>query len=147
MSQASTRVLHNLNTLVIGRWPSTSDNFTNSQGKIKRSWFELYKHNLQRLVQFIFIASDRHADAMNQGLGHRSHLSVIAIGGNGKSHYDGVKPTRLRQIPFVRGEKVGAFGEREMHAVATEWRLVQFLEPESTVLNWSRYDLASVREE
>ena len=71
-------------------------------------------------------------------------LSVIAFGGNGKSLYEGGGKVRLKQIPFVRGLKMDPFEQRSMMAVKTSWRMVQFVEADSDILNHSLYDLHDV---
>ena len=70
-------------------------------------------------------------------------LAVIAFGANGKTPYDTDK-VKLKQVPFVRGQQIDAFGNKTLLAVKTQWRMVQFIEPESDVLNHSLYDLHDV---
>lgn len=70
-------------------------------------------------------------------------LAVIAFGANGATPFDTEK-IKLKQLPFVRGEKIDAFGKRSMLAVKTVWKMVQFIEPDSDVLNQSLYDLHDV---
>ena len=102
---------------------------------------ELYEHLLQRITQSIFESSDQDAKEKGYGYGNRSKLSVVAWGGNGKTRHEGSGKFKLKQIPFVRGKKVDAFGQSSMLAVQTIWRLVQFVEPESDILNYSLYDM------
>ena len=70
-------------------------------------------------------------------------LAVIAFGANGVTPFDTDK-VKLKQVPFVRGQKIDAFGIKSMLAVKTVWKMVQFIEPESNVLNHSLYDLHDV---
>ena len=62
---------------------------------------------------------------------------MVCWGGNGKTRHDSHDKYKLKQIPFVRGRKIGPFGEESMLAVRTVWRMVQFIEPESDILNHS----------
>ena len=70
-------------------------------------------------------------------------LAVIAFGANGVTPFDTEK-VKLKQVPFVRGQKIDAFGNKSMLAVKTLWKMVQFIEPDSDVLNHSLYDLNDV---
>ena len=97
----------------------------------------LYEHQLQRISQYIFELSDDDARLFGYGLGNRSHLAVICWGGNGKTRHDTHDRYKLKQIPFVRGLKVDPFGNTSMLAVQTVWRMVQYVEPESEILNHS----------
>ena len=118
-----------------------------SRNKVKPLWYDLYEHNLQRLAQQIFVASDENSQEQGWGLGHRSMLSVIAFGANGKTPYDehghSIK-IKLKQVSFVRGMQVDPFGATSMVAVKTVWKMVQFIEPESDILNHSLYDLHDI---
>ena len=140
--QNSTNRLRHLTTLGIQRWPFTREPFSN-YNKIKPSWLSLYEHQLQRLAQRIFEASDENASQNGWGLGTRSLLAVIAFGGNGKSLFDvsNNEMVKLKQIPFVRGLKVDPFGKSSLLAVKTEWRMVSYVEPESDILDHSLYNL------
>lgn len=72
-------------------------------------------------------------------------LSVIAFGANGKTSYDEQGHTvKLKQVSFVRGKQMDPFGETTMMAVKTVWKMVQFIEPESDILNHSLYDLHDI---
>ena len=73
-------------------------------------------------------------------------LSVIAFGANGKTLYDeqGHHNIKLKQVSFVRGMQVDPFGKTSMLAVKTVWKMVQFIEPESDILNHSLYDLHDI---
>jgi hypothetical protein len=106
----------------------------------------LYEHQLQRVTQRIFENSDADAKEKGYGLGHRSYLSVVCWGGNGKTRHDSSEKFKLKQIPFVRGLKVDPFGQSSMLAVQTIWRLVQFIEPESDILNHSLYDMHEIHQ-
>ena len=102
---------------------------------------------LQRIAQRAFEASDYLAShsQYGYGLGNRSYLSVIAFGGNGKSNVEFLQgEIKLKQVVFVRGTKIDAFGNSGISAVKTEWRMVQFVEPESEILNQSLYSLHNV---
>lgn len=111
---------------------------------MKPLWYDLYEHNLQRLAQQIFEASDINSAEQGWGLSHRSMLSVIAFGANGKTPYDEQQQVKLKQVPFVRGTQTDAFGKTSMLAVKTIWKMVQFIEPESDILNHSLYDLHDI---
>ena len=78
------------------------------------------------------------------GLGNRSYLSVLAFGGNGSTPYDESKPVKLKQMPFVRGTKIGPFGDTEMCATRIMWKQLGWVEGESDMLNHSMYDLEDV---
>ena len=121
-------------TLNIRRWPSTRDSFTGTYTRLIPA-LRMYEHQLQRMTQRIFELSDTDAKEHSYGLGNRSRLSVLSWGGNGKTRHDTNDKFKLKQIPFIRGWKVDPFGERSMLAVQTIWRLVQFVEPESDILN------------
>ncbi|KAL2045738.1 hypothetical protein N7G274_002169 [Stereocaulon virgatum] len=140
----SCRKLRHLVTINFHDWPSTDSSFIGRSGKLKILWYDLYEHNLQRLAQQIFEASDINSAVQGWGLGNRSMLSVIAFGANGKTPYDERQHIRLKQVPFVRGTQTDAFGKTSMLAVKTMWKMVQFIEPESDVLNHSLYDLHDV---
>ena len=72
-------------------------------------------------------------------------LSVIAFGANGKTPYEEQGHNiKLKQVSFVRGMQVDPFGETSMLAVKTVWKMVQFIEPESDILNHSLYDLHDI---
>ena len=72
-------------------------------------------------------------------------LSVIAFGANGKTPYDEQQQNiKLKQVSFVRGEQTDPFGKTSMLAVKTVWKMVQFIEPESDILNHSLYDLQDI---
>ena len=72
-------------------------------------------------------------------------LSVIAFGANGKTPYEEQGHTiKLKQVSFVRGTQVDAFGEKSMMAVKIVLEMVQFIEPESDILNHSLYDLHDI---
>lgn len=47
-------------------------------------------------------------------------------------------------MPFVRGTKIGPFGDSEMCATRIIWRQVGWVEGESDMLNHSLYDLEDV---
>ncbi|MCJ1411703.1 hypothetical protein MMC19_005795 [Ptychographa xylographoides] len=126
--------LRHLMTLNIRRWPSTRDSFTGTYTRLIPA-LRMYEHQLQRMTQRIFELSDTDAKEHSYGLGNRSRLSVLSWGGNGKTRHDTNDKFKLKQIPFIRGWKVDPFGERSMLAVQTIWRLVQFVEPESDILN------------
>lgn len=147
ISQRSSRKLRYLITLNLHAWPATSTTFYDRCARnsgFKPKTYDLYEHNLQRLAQQIFEASDFHAKTQSWGLGHRSMLAVVAFGANGKTPFDEEENVSLKQVPFVRGTKVDAFGTQSMLAVKTVWKMVQFIEPESDVLNHSLYDLHDV---
>ena len=110
---------------------------------MKPEYYDLYEHGLQRLAQQIFEASDANSKEQGWGLGHRSMLSVVAFGANGSSSYC-QGDIRLKQLPFVRGQKIDAFGNVSLLAVKTQWKMVKFIEPGSDVLNHSLYDLNDV---
>ena len=131
-------------TLNIRRWPSTREPFIGSYNRLIPSALRLYEHQLQRITQRIFETSDAHANENGYGLGTRSRLSAICWGGNGKTRYEGSEKFKLKQMPFVRGWKVDPFGQSSMLAVQTAWRMVQFVEPVSDILNHSLYDLHDV---
>ena len=133
--------LRYLITLNLHRWPTTRSSFISRNYRLKNEWYDLYEHALQRLAQQIFEASDAHSKEQGWGLGHRSLLAVIAFGANGKTPPDGESNFQLKQLPFVRGLRVDPFGKTEMLAVKTLWKMVQFIEPESDILNHSIYDL------
>ena len=143
--QSHTLKLHNLRTLNIRRWPSTRESFIGSFTRIIPT-LRLYEHQLQRMTQHIFELSDMDAMENDYGLGNRSHLSVVCWGGNGKTRHDSNDKFKLKQIPFVRGWKLDPFGEKSMLAVQTIWRMVQFVEPESDILNHSLYDMHDVHQ-
>ena len=105
-----------------------------------------YERQLQGITQGIFQAIDAYASAQGLGLGNRSKLSVVAWGGNGKTRHEGNSKFKLKQIPFVRGLQVDPFGKTSILAVQIIWRLVQFVEPESDILNHSLYDMHDVHE-
>lgn len=128
--------LKNLTTLNLHTWPTTRHSH-----RLRHEWYDLYEHTLQRLAQKIFEASDANSKEQGWGLGHRSLLAVVAFGANGKSPPEGTSGPDLKQLPFVRGLKVDPFGKTEMLAVKTLWRMVQFIEPESDILDHSIYDL------
>ncbi|MCJ1398753.1 hypothetical protein MMC11_001954 [Xylographa trunciseda] len=140
-----TRKLHNLRTLNIRRWPSTRESFIGSFTRIIPT-LRLYEHQLQRMTQHIFELSDIDAKENGYGLGNRSQLSVVCWGGNGKTRHDSNDKFKLKQIPFVRGWKLDPFGEKSMLAVQTIWRMVQFVEPESDILNHSLYDMHDIHQ-
>ena len=119
----------------------TRSSFISPNNRLKHEWYDLYEHALQRLAQQIFEASDSHSKEQGWGLGNRSLLAVVAFGANWKSHPESDSSLQLKQLPFVRGLKVDPFGKTEMLAVKTLWRMVQFIEPESDILNHSIYDL------
>ena len=126
-------------------WPSTSNSFVSNRGdKLKPQWYDLYEHDLQRLAQQIFEASDVHSKEQGWGLGHRSMLAVVAFGANGKTQFDEHGRIKLKQVPFVRGQKVDPFGDTSFLAVKTTWKMVQFVETESDILNHSLYDLHEI---
>lgn len=133
--------LRYLITLNFHSWPTTRSSFISRNYKLKHEWYDLYEHALQRLAQQIFEASDAHSKEQGWGLGHRSLLAVVAFGANGKTPPDGESNFQLKQLPFVRGFKTDPFGKTEMLAVKTLWKMVQFIEPESDILNHSIYDL------
>ncbi|MCJ1384471.1 hypothetical protein MMC17_007588 [Xylographa soralifera] len=137
--------LHNLRTLNIRRWPSTRESFIGSFTGIIPT-LRLYEHQLQRMTQHIFELSDMDAKENHYGLGNRSHLSVVCWGGNGKTRHDSNDKFKLKQIPFVRGWKLDPFGEKSMLAIQTIWRMVQFVEPESDILNHSLYDMHDIHQ-
>ena len=132
-------------TLVIGRWPSTRESFIGSYHKLIVHALKLYEHQLQRITQRIFETNDAYAKENNFGLGTRSRLAVVCWGGNGRTRYEGSEKFKLRQIPFVRGLKVDPFGQSSLLAVQTVWKMVQFVEPCSQILNHSLYDLHDVQ--
>lgn len=136
--QRSLKKLKNLATLNLHTWPTTRSSSVSGN---YNHWYDLYEHTLQRLAQQIFEASDVNAKEKGWGLGHRSLLAVVAFGANGKSPPEGSSEPELKQLPFVRGLKVDPFGKTEMLAVKTQWKMVQFIEPESDILNHSIYDL------
>ena len=136
--------LRNLVTLNIRRWPSTRDSFNAPPYNRLKVMLELYEHLLQRITQSVFESSDQDAKEKGYGYGNRSKLSVVAWGGNGKTRHEGSEKFKLRQMPFVRGKKVDAFGQSSMLAVQTVWRLVQFVEPESDILNYSLYEMHDI---
>ena len=142
--QRSCKKLQHLVTINFHGWPSTNSSFISRSRKLKPLWYDLYEHNLQRLAQQIFEASDTNSAQEGWGLGHRSMLSVIAFGANGKTHYDEQQHVKLKQVPFVRGTQTDAFGKTSLLAVKTVWKMVQFIEPESDILNYSLYDLHDV---
>lgn len=98
------------------------------------------------MSQRIFEMSDIDARENGYGLGDRSHLSVVCWGGNGKTRHDSNDKYKLKQIPFVRGWKEDPFRVRSMLAVQTVWRMVQFVEPESDILNHSLYDMHDIHQ-
>ena len=134
--QNSARKLPSLTTLNIRRWPMHSHSFTGCWHRITQT-LSIYEHHLQRLTQRIFEKADERARDHGVGLGHRAALAVLAWGPNGRSHVDGSDTHKLKQIPFVRGKKVDPFGGESMLAVQTTWKMVQFVEPESDILNHS----------
>ena len=141
-TQRCLKKLRYLITVNFHSWPTTRSSFISRNYKIKPESYDLYEHALQRLAQQIFEASDAHAKEQGWGLGHRSLLAVVAFGANGKTPPEGGSNfPPLKQLPFVRGLKVDPFGKTEMLAVKTLWRMVQFIEPESDILNHSIYDL------
>ena len=135
-TQGITQRLRNLRTLNIRRWPASQCGFVGSYYRVIDN-LHLYEHHLQRISQYIFEINDEDARANGYGLGNRSHLSVICWGGNGKTRHDSNDRYKLKQIPFVRGTKIDPFGQTSMLAVQTVWRMVQFVEPESEILNHS----------
>ncbi|MCJ1436481.1 hypothetical protein MMC27_005860 [Xylographa pallens] len=137
--------LHNLRTLNIRRWPSTRESFIGSFTRIIPT-LRVYEHQLQRMTQHIFEVSDMDAMENDYGLGNRSHLSAVCWGGNGKTRHDSNDKFKLKQIPFVRGWKLDPFGEKSMLAVQTIWKMVQFVEPESDILNHSLYDMHDIHQ-
>ena len=139
--QRCLKKLKNLITLNLHTWPTTQTSFFSRNYKLKHDWYDLYEHTLQRLAQQIFEASDANSKEQGWGLGHRSLLAVVAFGANGKSPPDGASGPDLKQLPFVRGLKVDPFGKTAMLAVKTLWKMIQFIEPESDILNHSIYDL------
>lgn len=143
----SCKKLRHLITINLHGWPSTTSPFISARSRnprLKPQWYDLYEHDLQRLAQQIFEASDSHSKEQGWGLGYRSMLAVIAFGANGKSSFDNDGKVKLKQVPFVRGQKIDAFGNKSMLAVKTLWKMVQFVEPDSDVLNHSLYDLHDV---
>lgn len=141
-----TQKLRYLITLNIRRWPTTNDAiFTGSYRRYLPN-LRRYEHQLQRVSQHIFDSFDEDAISKGYGLGNRSRLSVVAWGGNGKTRHEGSHKFKLKQTPFVRGWKVDPFGQRSMLAVQTIWRLVQFVEPDSDILNHSLYDMHDVHQ-
>ena len=139
--QRCLKKLRYLITLNLHSWPTTRSSFVSSGYRLKRDWYDLYEHALQRLAQHIFESSDANSKEQGWGLGHRSLLAVVAFGANGKSAPDIESSLRLKQLPFVRGSKVDAFGKTEMLAVKTLWKMVKYIETESDILNHSIYDL------
>ena len=139
-SQGHTLNLNRLVTLNVTQWPIDEKSFNSTFDEIIPI-IRLYEHHLQRFSQLIFERSDADAKEQNYGRGHRSNLSVIAWGGNGKTKRSSNDNIRLRQIPFVRGTKVDPFGNSSLLAVQTKWESVQFVEPESDILTRSLYDL------
>jgi len=137
--------LHNLRTLNIRRWPSTRESFIGSFTRIIPT-LRVYEHQLQRMTQHIFEVSDMDAMENDYGLGNRSHLSAVCWGGNGKTRHDSNDKFKLKQIPFVRGWKLDPFGEKSMLAVQTIWKMFQFVEPESDILNHSLYDMHDIHQ-
>ncbi|MCJ1274043.1 hypothetical protein MMC21_001837 [Puttea exsequens] len=141
----SCKKLRHLITMNFQAWPSTSNSFVSNRGdKLKPQWYDLYEHDLQRLAQQIFEASDVHSKEQGWGLGHRSMLAVVAFGANGKTQFDEHGRIKLKQVPFVRGQKVDPFGDTSFLAVKTTWKMVQFVETESDILNHSLYDLHEI---
>ena len=80
---------------------------------------------------------DADAVSNNRGLGDRSRLAVVCWGGNGRTRIDSDDKYKLKQIPFVRGTKTDPFRDTSLLAMKTVWRMVQFIEPESDILNHS----------
>ena len=136
--------ISSLITVNLQNWPATRNSFISRNDRLRPAWYDLYEHNLQRLAQQIFEASDINAKEHGWGLGHRSMLAVIAFGANGTSTYDNDSPLKLKQVPFVRGRKTDPFGKTSMLAVKTLWKMVQFVEPDSDILNHSMYDLHDI---
>lgn len=154
----NTMKLPKLVTLNIRRWPLSRGPFIGSTHKILPH-LRQYEHELQRISQYIFETSDNDAKVKGYGLGNRSCLSVVSWGGNGKTRHDAQDSHKLKQISFVRGKKIDAFGQVSMLAVQIIWRcklfrtllnksliikVVQFIEPESDILNHSLYDMAEI---
>ena len=138
--QRHTQKLPNLTVLNIRRWPTNGSSgvFSGDYARIAQS-LTLYEHQLQRLTQRIFVKSDERARSAGhvQGPTQRSRLSVVAWGPNGRSRVDPSDTFRLKQVPFVRGKKVDPFGKAELLAMQVPWKMVQFVEPESDILNHS----------
>ncbi|MCJ1309994.1 hypothetical protein MMC25_003655 [Agyrium rufum] len=134
--------LEQLVTLVIRRWPQVREAPIGSRGK-GASALTLYTHHLQRHATNLFEISDEDAKRSGYGLGYRSRLSVIAWGSNGETKYhpDAGNSIKLKQIAFTRGEVVDVLRRQSLLAVQTPWRLVQFVEPESEILNHALFDL------
>lgn len=114
--------LPHLRTLNIRRWPVHRDSFSGSTISQAIPTYRLYEMHLQRLSQQIFEKSDMEATKGGFGHGHRSNLSLVCWGGNGRSRHDASDKYKLKQIPFARGVKTDAFGETSMLAVQTIWR-------------------------
>lgn len=114
--------LPQLRTLNIRRWPINRDPFSGSTASQVMPTYRLYEMHLQRLSQQIFEKSDAEAAKGGFGHGHRSNLSLVCWGGNGRSRHDISDKYKLKQIPFVRGVKTDAFGQKSMLAVQTIWR-------------------------
>ena len=126
--------LPELIVLNVRRWPSHPNNFSGCFHRIAQT-LGLYEHDLQRLSQRIFVKADEYARD-HQGCS-KSKLAVVAWGPNGRSRVEPSDKFKLKQLLFVRGEKVDPFGGREFLAVQTAWNLVQFVAPESDMLNHS----------
>ena len=116
-----TRKLQKLVTLNIRRWPQSRNSFTGASHKVLPH-LRHYEMELQRISQYIFQLSDSDAKEKNYGYGTRSCLSVIAWGGNGKTRHDISDSHKLKQIAFVRGKKIDAFGQESLLAVQLIWR-------------------------
>ena len=137
-SQKLTAKLPELTVLNIRRWPTPprDSSFTGHYHRIAQL-LTLYEHQLQRLTQRIFTKFDEAAPLATHGRRTRARLAVVAWGPNGRSKVDPADTFKAKQVPFVRGARTDPFGATELLAVQVPWRLVQFVEGESDVLDHS----------
>ena len=88
--------------------------------------------------------SDARAMSNSYGLGRRSNLSLVAWGRNGfvSAHDDRgalyfLDKCALWQKLFVRGEITDPFGRQSLQAVQISWKMKNYVEPESEILDHS----------
>lgn len=67
-------------------------------------------------------------------------LSVIAFCSNGISAFNG--DHKLKQLIFVRGKKLDPFEKAQMLAFQTKQELMQFVEPESDIVDHAAHSMS-----
>jgi len=118
------KTLPNLVTLNITTWPS---NISTASSRLSR---KLYEHMLQGIAQTIFTTFGEEATKNNR----RLKLSVIAFGTSDKIYE---REDSKTTIIYVKGTQVGPFGVESTLAVPVGWRLRQFVETKSDILDFA----------